>query len=102
MRKEINNLICKQGYVMIIVDGQHDYDYSLEDDNVHTLRYSACKEWTYPKDVAMQIVDDGNGLVVKLDDEGRINYSEAERLLILLKIINKDTKYEMVTKKELL
>ena len=84
---------------MILVDKKHEYDYELND-NVHTLRYSDNGEWTYPKEVAMNIVDDGNGLVVQLDEEGRINYSEAERLLILLKIINKKYKYEMVTKIE--
>ena len=86
---------------MIIVDGRHEYDYSLEE-NVHTLRYSDNGSWTYPKEVAMQVMDDGNGLVVQLDEEGRINYSEAEILLILLKIINRDIKYELVTNKELL
>ena len=84
---------------MILVDKKHEYDYELND-NVHTLRYSDNGEWTYPKDVAMNIVDDGNGLVVQLDEEGRINYSEAEKLLILLRIINKKYKYEMVTKIE--
>jgi hypothetical protein len=87
---------------MIIVDGRHEYDYFLEDDNVHTLRYSDNGSWTYPNEIAMQIVDDGNGLIVQLDEEGRIDYSEAEKLLILLKIINRDTKYELVTNKELL
>jgi hypothetical protein len=86
---------------MIIVDGKHEYDYELND-NIHTLRYSDNESWTYPKEVAMEIVDDGNGLAVQLDDEGRINYAEAERLIILLKIINRNTKYEMVTKIELL
>ena len=84
---------------MILVDKKHEYDYEVND-NVHTLRYSDNGEWTYPKDVAMQVVDDGNGLIVQLDDKGRINYSEAERLLILLKIINKKYKYEIVTKIE--
>jgi hypothetical protein len=87
---------------MIIVDGKHEYDYTLEDDNVHTLRYSDNINWTYPKEIAMQIGDDGNGLIVQFNEEGRIDYSEAEKLLILLKIINRDIKYELVTKKELL
>jgi len=87
--------------MMIIVDGKHEYDYEVHD-NVHKLRYSDNDSWTYPKDVAMRIVDDGNGLVVKLDEKGRINYGEAERLIILLKIINKNTKYEVVTNKEML
>jgi hypothetical protein len=86
---------------MILVDKKHEYDYEAKD-NVHTLRYSVCGDWTYPKDVAMSIVDDGNGLVILLDEEGRINYAEAERLLILLKMINKEYKYEVVTKIETL
>ncbi len=84
---------------MIIVDGRHEYDYSLEE-NVHTLRYSDNGSWTYPNEVAMQIVDDGNGLIIKFSEKNRIDYSEAEKLLILLKLINKDTIYELVTEKE--
>jgi hypothetical protein len=87
---------------MIIVDGRHEYDYFLEDDNVHTLSYSDNGSWTYPNEVAMQVMDDGNGLVIKFREKGRIDYSEAEQLLILLKIINRDIKYELVTNKELL
>lgn len=84
---------------MILVDGRHEYDYSLEE-NVHTLRYSDNGSWTYPNEVAMQIVDDGNGLIIKFSEKNRIDYSEAEKLLILLKLINKDRIYELVTEKE--
>ena len=84
---------------MILVDGRHEYDYSLEE-NVHTLRYSDNGSWTYPNQVAMQIVDDGNGLIIKFREKNRIDYSEAEQLLILLKLINKDIIYEIVTEKE--
>ena len=84
---------------MILVDGKHEYDYSLEE-NVHTLRYSDNGSWTYPNQVAMQIVDDGNGLIIKFREKNRIDYSEAEQLLILLKLINKDIIYEIVTEKE--
>lgn len=87
---------------MIIVDGKHEYDYFLEDDNVHTLSYSDNGSWNHPNEVAMQVMDDGNGLVVVFSEEGRIDYLEAEQLLILLKIINRDIKYELVTNKELL
>jgi hypothetical protein len=87
---------------MIIVDGKHEYDYFLEDDNVHTLSYSDNGSWNYPNEIAMQLIDDGNGLVIKFREKGRIDYSEAEQLLILLKIINRDIKYELVTNKELL
>lgn len=86
---------------MIIVDEIYEYDYDVQD-NVHTLKYSNNGNWTQPKGIAMQLVDDGNGLVIKFNEKGRIDYGEAEQLLILLKIINKDTKYEMVTKKEVL
>lgn len=86
---------------MIIVDEIYEYDYDVQDD-VHTLRYSNNGGWTHPKEIAMQLVDDGNGLVIKFNEKGRIDYGEAEQLLILLKIINRSTKYEIVTKKELL
>ena len=87
--------------MMIIIDGKHEYDYEVNN-NIYTLKYSDNDYWTYPKKVAMQVVDDANGLVVQFDDEGRINYSEAEKLLILLKMIDRNTKYEVVTNKELL
>jgi len=80
----------------ILVNKKHEYDYEVND-NVHTLKYSDNGDWTFPKSVAMQIVDDGNSLIVNFNENGRINYSEAEELLILLKLINKDFKYEMIT-----
>jgi len=80
----------------ILVDKKHEYDYEVIN-NLHILKYSDNSDWVFPKGIAMQIVDDENGLVIKLEEEGRINYSEAEELLILLKLINKDFKYEMIT-----
>jgi hypothetical protein len=79
---------------MILVDKKHEYDYEV-DGNRHILRFSDNGDWTFPKKVAMEIFDDGNGL--KVDLGKRINYAEAEQLLILLKLINKDVKYEIVT-----
>ena len=46
----------------------------------------------------MAIEDDGNGLQVFFEELGRIDYAEAERLFILLKLINQPAKYEIGTK----
>lgn len=85
----------------ILVDDKHEYDYKLVDDN-HKLYYSDNGDWTYPGDLALEIIDDGNGLTVM--DEGKrlvhLDYGTAEKLLILLKLINRKYVYEVVTKKE--
>ena len=49
----------------------------------------------------MSIKDDGNRLVINefLEDSSEINYSEAEQLVIFLKLINSPAKYEIGTKK---
>jgi hypothetical protein len=85
----------------IIVDNKHEYDYNLEDTN-HELYYSDNGEWSYPGDLALEIIDDGNGLSVK-DEEKQLvylDYDTAEKLLILLKLINRKYVYEVVTKRE--
>ena len=84
----------------IFIDDIHEYDYELIDDNRHTLYYSNASQWSSNVQgyVAMQIVDDGNGLISKFREENRIDYSEAERLFILLKLINFPAKYEIGTK----
>jgi hypothetical protein len=85
----------------IIVDNKHEYDYKLEDIN-HELYYSDNGEWSYPGDLALEVIDDGNGLSVM--DEGKrlvyLDYSTAEMLLVLLKLVNREIIYEVVTKKE--
>ena len=85
----------------IIVDNKHEYDYNLEDTN-HELYYSDNCEWSYPGDLALRITDDGNGLAVTTEDEKLVylDYDTAEKLLILLKLINRKYVYEVVTKKE--
>jgi hypothetical protein len=87
----------------IFIDDIHEYDYEfLQTGNgkLHNLYYSNGGEWTeHVKGmVAMSIRDDGNGLKVKFDENGKIDYAEAERLFILLKFINSPAKYEIGTK----
>ena len=85
----------------IIVDNKHEYDYNL-DNNQHELYYSDNGEWSYPGDLALRITDDSNGLAVTTEDEKLVylDYDTAEKLLILLKLINRKYVYEVVTKKE--
>jgi hypothetical protein len=53
-------------------------------------------------EMALRITDDGNGLAVTTDDEKLVylDYHTAEMLGVLLRLINRDVKYEVVTKKE--
>lgn len=85
----------------ILVDNKHEYNYKLED-NYHKLYYSDNGDWTFPNQISLIITDDGNGLAVSTEDESIVylDYSTAEKLLILLKLINRETIYEVVTKKQ--
>ena len=85
----------------IIIDNKLDYVYYF-DFNHHELYYSDNGEWSYPGDLALRITDDGNGLAVTTEDEKLVylDYDTAEMLTILLKLINRKTTYEVVTKKE--
>lgn len=86
----------------IFVDNIHDYNYE-EVDGAHSLYYSNGDQWNehVKGDIAMTIEDDGNGLKVKFNEKGRIDYSEAEKLCILLKLINHPSVYEISSKKPL-
>lgn len=88
----------------IFIDDVHEYDYELTDNNLHTLYYSNGSEWieNVKGMVANTVIDDGNGLIIRFDKENksgiRLDYSEAERLFILLKLIDSKAKYEIATK----
>jgi hypothetical protein len=86
----------------IFVDDVHEYDYDVVDDNIHALYFQG-GQWNSHLlgTVAMAIEDDGNGLQVFFEELGRIDYAEAERLFILLKLINQPAKYEIGTKRTL-
>jgi hypothetical protein len=85
----------------IIVDNKHEYDYKL-DDNHHELYYSDNDVWMSSGELALRITDDGNGLAVTTEDEKLVylDYNTAEQLLVLLKLINREIIYEVVTKRE--
>lgn len=84
----------------IFIDDIHEYDYDVVDDNIHALYFQGGQWNSHLLDtVAMAIKDDGNGLRVKFDENGKIDYGEAERLFILLKLINSPAKYEIAEKK---
>jgi hypothetical protein len=85
----------------ILIDNKHEYDYKLEDTN-HELYFSDNGDWTKPADLALEIVDDGDGLDVRTQDGSLIylEYDTAEMLVVLLKLVNRERIYEVVTKKE--
>ena len=86
----------------ILIDDKHEYDYR-SDCNARELYYSNTSvDWTCPGDLGMQIIDDGNGLSVMDEDKQIVflQYDTAEMLGILLRLINRGTTYEVVTKKE--
>lgn len=86
----------------VYVDERHEYDYDIIEDTIHTLYYSLGDHWSTPYrgEIAFQIQDDGNGLIIltKFTQKNRINYSEAEYMFIMLKLINQPAKYEIGTK----
>ena len=85
----------------IIVDNKHEYDYKLEDTN-HELYYSDNGDWSYPGELALEIIDDGDGLDVRTGEGSLVylDYYTAEMLVVLLKLVNRERIYEVVTKKE--
>lgn len=85
----------------IIIDNKYEYDYKLEDTR-HELYFSDNSEWTRPGDMCLEIFDDGDGLDVRTDDGSLIylDYHTAEMLTVLLKLVNRERIYEVVTKKE--
>lgn len=85
----------------ILINDKHEYDYKLNN-NKHELYFSDNSEWTRPGDVCLEIFDDGDGLDVRTGDGSLIylDYHTAEMLTVLLKLVNRETIYEVVTKKE--
>jgi len=84
----------------IFIDGEYEYDYE-ELDGVYTLYHNHSEQWNLHTKggVALQIIDDGNGLKFggkKI--KNRIDYSQSIYLTILLKLINKDYKFEVSNK----
>lgn len=84
----------------IFINDVYEYDYELLEDNVHILYHSNTSQWYdhIKGTIAMSIKDDGNGLQIDFEENGRIDYSESEQLFILLKLVNQPAKYEISNK----
>ena len=88
----------------IFIDDIHEYDYELIDD-LHYLHYSNAEHWNLPyRDlVSNTLIDDGNGLIIRFNEQNKtvikLDYAEAERLFVLLKLAMQPAKYEIATKK---
>lgn len=86
----------------IYINGRHEYDYhkleATSDVTVHTLYFSEDDEWPdeSKKVVAMQLVDDGNGIqIIGICKKKDISYGEAERLHILLRLSSTNSVFEI-------
>jgi len=87
----------------IFVNSKYQFDYEVIDGNKHTLYFSNSDYWTnhIKGTIAFQLEDDGNGLKIltNFSKNKRIDYSEAEYLYILLKLINHPSHYEIAQKR---
>lgn len=87
----------------IFIDNEYQYDYK-QDDMIHTLSYSNSEYWSshIRGTTALVIKDDGDGYSIQTPfKKSDIDYAEAERLEILLRILNQGPVYEIGTKKPL-
>lgn len=86
----------------IYIDGQHEYNYLVVElpgdfKKSHSLHYTSHENWSQHirETLAMEIVDDGNGItVMDYDLNSRINYSDTEKLHVLLRLMSEQCKYE--------
>ena len=88
---------------LIFVDGQYEYDLEVIDDTTYTLYYSNGEQWqsNIRGEIAFQCIDTGNGFkMTKTDNKNMLDYSEAGYLYILLREIERCTKYEVADLKE--
>ena len=87
----------------IFINDEYNFDYELVDENKHTLYYCNSEEWliSLRGEIAFQIANTGNGLkiITNLYSEDKLSYCESEMLLILLKIIHNDERYEIAQKR---
>jgi len=83
----------------IFVDGEYQYDYTLNG-KIHTLSYSNTEFWAEHVRgiVAFEIKDTGDNLnIITAFNKKQMDYIDAERMLILLRIID-PVVYESSTK----
>jgi hypothetical protein len=96
--KAVDNLYREEIYI----NGRHEYDYHKHEASknitVHTLYFSDNEEWTdnLKKKVAMQLVDNGNGIeIIGACTKKTFNYPEAEQLHILLRLSSTHSVYQI-------
>lgn len=106
LNKAIQDVIDNTSDVLyreeIYINGKHEYDYhkleATPNVTVHTLYYSDDIEWSehVRSTVAMQIVDDGNGIeLIGITTKKSIDYLQAERLHILLRLSSSHSVYQI-------
>jgi hypothetical protein len=79
----------------IFFDGEYQYDLLVED-HKYTLYYNNSEYWQSDirNTVAFKVINDGNGYRGTFDKKGRIDYSEAFYLYLIL-ALEKDYKVEI-------
>ena len=106
LSKQIQDIIDNTSDVLyreeIYINGKHEYDYhklhAAQHATVHTLYFSDDDEWSddLKKQVAMQLVDTGNGIqIIGLCTKKEIDYLEAEHLHILLRLATVHSVYQI-------
>ena len=106
LSEEIQKVIENESKVLyreeIYINDKHEYDYhklrAAEHATVHTLYFSGIDEWNdnLKKQVAMQLVDTGNGIqIIGVNTKKEINYLEAEQLHILLRLSSTNSVYQI-------
>jgi hypothetical protein len=114
LNEEIQKVIDNASKVLykeeIYINDRHEYDYHklivTDHTTVHTLYFSDDYEWAEHdrKQVAMQLVDNGDGIeVIGINAKKHIDYLEAEQLHILLRLSSSHSVYQItepVIKKE--
>lgn len=106
LTKEIQNMIDNTSDVLyreeIYINAKHEYDYhklqASPDVEVHTLYFSDDDSWAdhIKKQVAMQLVDNGNGVeIIGACNKKIMTYLEAEQLHILLRLSSSHSVYQI-------
>lgn len=106
LTKEIQDVLDNTSDVLyreeIYINGKHEYDYhkleATPEATVHTLYFSDDFEWNenIRKTVAMQLVDNGNGVeIIGVNSKKEISYLEAEQLHILLRLSSSQSVYKI-------
>jgi hypothetical protein len=106
LNEEIQKVIDNASEVLyreeIYINSRHEYDYhkleAAPNITVHTLYFSDDEEWTdnLKKQVAMQLVDNGNGIeIIGINAKKHLDYLEAEQLHILLRLASSHSVYQI-------